>query len=64
MENCNTSSCRTKPILTIQTIGTPSISNMEKRNYDIFIDTLVAMTRTHIENEQFRLLQKDGDNYD
>lgn len=64
MENCNTSSCRTKPILTIQAIGTPSISNMEKRDYDVFIDTLVVMTRTHIENEQSRLMQKDGDNYD
>lgn len=64
MENCNTSSCRTKPILTIQTIGTPSISNMGKHDYDVFIDTLVVMTRTYIENEQSCLMQKDGGEYD
>ena len=64
MKNCNTSSCRTKPILTIQTIGTPSISNMEKHDFDVFIDMLVVMTHTYIENEQSRLMQKDGGEYD
>ncbi len=64
MKNCNALNCRTKPTLKIQTIGTPSISNMEKCGYDIFIDMLVAMTRAHIEDEQSRLMKKDGGEYD
>ena len=37
---------------------------MEKHDFDVFIDTLVVMTHTYIENEQSRLMQKDGGEYD
>lgn len=64
MENCKTPNCRTKPKLTILTTGAPSIKNMRKQDYDIFINNMVFFAREHLNEKQSTLTAKDGDTND